>query len=119
MYQGIAASRGIGIGSICLIVEHELKYNAVKITDIDAEKKRFQDAVAKFTETTSAMADDIRGRIGSKEAEILEGHLVMISDPTMSGEMEKMIVSGQCAEASVEAVTCEQVPFGLGPSECL
>ena len=104
MYQGIAASRGIGIGSICVIVDHELKYDPVKITDIDAEKKRFQDAVAKFTETTSVMADDIRNRIGSKEAEILEGHLVMISDPTMSGEMEKMIVSGQCAEASVEAV---------------
>ena len=37
MYQGIAASRGIGIGSICVIVDHELKYDPVKITDIDAE----------------------------------------------------------------------------------
>ena len=104
MYQGIAASRGIGIGSICLIVEHELKYDAVKITDVEAEKNRFQKAVARFTETTAAMAEDIRKRIGPKEAEILEGHLVMISDPTMSGEMEKMIATGQCAEASVEAV---------------
>ena len=41
MYQGIAASRGIGIGSICVIVDHELKYDPVKITDIDAEKKTF------------------------------------------------------------------------------
>ena len=50
------------------------------------------------------MAEDIRKRIGPKEAEILEGHLVMISDPSMSGEMNKMIAAGQCAEASVEAV---------------
>ena len=50
------------------------------------------------------MAEDIRKRIGPKEAEILEGHLVMISDPSMSGEMNKMIAAGQCAEAAVEAV---------------
>ena len=50
------------------------------------------------------MAEDIRKRIGPKEAEILEGHLVMMSDPSMSGEMSKMIAAGQCAESAVEAV---------------
>ncbi len=104
MLKGIAASRGIGIGSICVIVEHELKYESKKITDIDAEKARFQAAVDSFKEETAAMAEDIRKRIGPKEAEILEGHLVMISDPTMSGEMSKMIDAGQCAESAVEAV---------------
>ncbi len=104
MYTGIAASRGIGIGSICVIVEHELKYESVKIEDTESEKKRFNDALEKFKKATSEMADDIRKRIGPKEAEILEGHLVMISDPTMSGEMGKMIEAGQCAEAAVEAV---------------
>ena len=104
MYKGIAASRGIGIGSICVIVEHELKYEAVKVSDTEAEKKRFLDAVETFKAETSAMAEDIRKRIGPKEAEILEGHLVMISDPTMAGEMGKMIDAGQCAESAVEAV---------------
>ena len=104
MYQGIAASRGIGIGSICVIVEHELKYDAVKVTDIAAEQKRFDDAIDKFTRETTAMAEDVRKRIGPKEAEILEGHLVMISDPTMAGEMRKMIDAGQCSESAVEAV---------------
>ena len=28
----------------------------------------------------------------------------MMSDPTMAGEMEKMIAAGQCAESAVEAV---------------
>ncbi len=104
MINGIPASRGIGIGSICVIAEHELKYEAVKIEDVESEKKRFDDAVSKFKEETTAMAEDIRTRIGPKEAEILEGHLVMICDPTMSGEMGKMIAAGQCAESAVEAV---------------
>ncbi len=104
MYVGIPASRGIGIGSICVIAEHELKYDTAKIDDVESEQKRFQDAIDKFKEETAAMAEDIRKRIGPKEAEILEGHLVMISDPSMSGEMTKMIAAGQCAEAAVEAV---------------
>ncbi len=104
MYNGIAASRGIGIGSICVIAEHDLSYEAVKVTDIEGEQKRFSDAVEKFKAETKEMAEDIRKRIGPKEAEILEGHLVMISDPSMSGEMGKMIATGQCAEAAVEAV---------------
>ncbi|MCR5404361.1 MAG: phosphoenolpyruvate--protein phosphotransferase [Butyrivibrio sp.] len=104
MIKGIAASRGIGIGSICVITEHELKYDTARIDDTEGEKKRFADAIEKFKNETSEMAEDIRKRIGPKEAEILEGHLVMISDPSMSGEMNKMIAAGQCAEAAVEAV---------------
>ena len=104
MYNGIAASRGIGIGSICVITEHELKYDAVKVEDTESEKARFDSAVEKFKKETAEMAEDIRKRIGPKEAEILEGHLVMMSDPSMSGEMGKMIAAGQCAESAVEAV---------------
>ena len=104
MYKGIAASRGIGIGSICVIAEHDLSFGKKKIEDTAAEKERFNKAVNEFKEETMKQAEDIRKRIGPKEAEILEGHLVMISDPSMSGEMTKMIDAGQCAEAAVEAV---------------
>ena len=97
MYKGIAASRGIGIGSICLISEHDLSFENKKVEDIEAEKKRFNDALEKFKEETTIQAADVRQRIGAKEAEIIEGHLVMASDPAMSGEMLKLIENGQCA----------------------
>lgn len=105
MLQGIACSRGIGIGSICLITEQDLKFDNSTITDTASEKSRFEEAIEKFKADTTMQANDIRERLGQKEAEILEGHLVMISDPTMSGEMEKMIATGQCAEAAVSAVS--------------
>ena len=33
MFKGIAASRGIGIGSICVIVENDLSFEKKKIED--------------------------------------------------------------------------------------
>lgn len=104
MYNGIEASRGIGIGSICLITDYDLSFEAKHIEDTEAEKNRLGAAVEALKVKTSAMADNIRKTIGPKEAEIMEGHIAMIADPAMSGEMNKMIDAGQCAEAAVTAV---------------
>ena len=104
MYKGIAASRGIGIGSICRIIEQDLSFETKMITDIDAEKARFQKAIDDFVEETYEMAEDVKKNIGAKESEILLGHAVMISDPSMSGEMFSMIEAGQCAEAALTGV---------------
>ena len=104
MYKGIAASRGIGIGSICRIVEQDLSFEAKIISDTAAEKVRFQKAIDDLVEETFAMAEDVRKNIGPQEADILMGHAVMIQDPAMSGEMFSMIDAGQCAEAALTAV---------------
>ena len=104
MYKGIAASRGIGIGSICRIVEQDLSFEAKIVADTAAEKDRFQKAIDEFVEETFAMAEDVRKNIGPQEADILMGHAVMIQDPAMSGEMFSMIDAGQCAEAALTAV---------------
>ena len=104
MYKGIAASRGIGIGSICRIIEQDLSFEAKMVSDVAAEKARFQKAIDDFVEETYAMAEDVKKNIGEKESEILLGHAVMISDPSMSGEMFSMIDAGQCAEAALTGV---------------
>ena len=74
------------------------------ISDTAAEKARFQKAIDDFVEETYAMAEDVKKNIGEKESEILLGHAVMISDPSMSGEMFSMIDAGQCAEAALTGV---------------
>ena len=104
MYKGIAASRGIGIGSICRIVEQDLSFEAKIVADTAAEKDRFQKVIDDFVEETFAMAEDVKKNIGPQEADILMGHAVMIQDPAMSGEMFSMIDAGQCAEAALTAV---------------
>lgn len=104
MYKGIGASAGIGIGNIVIIKEQSLDYTAKTVSDIDAEIARINQAVEQFTMKTQAMAEDIKQRLGEKEAEILEGQLLMVMDPSLTSEMENLIKAGQCAEAALETV---------------
>lgn len=102
MLNGTAASDGIGIGRVMLIEEHSLEYTPKTVTDTDAESKRFKDAVEIFCDNTTAQAEALRQSTGDKEAEILEGHIQIIKDPYLCGEIEKLISDGQCAEAALE-----------------
>lgn len=105
MLKGIGASNGYGIGQIVIIKEANLDFERRTITDAEAEKKRFQDAVAVFMEKTQAMADDMKNRIGEKEAEILEGHILMMQDPEMTGQIEAAIEGESInAEAALSQV---------------
>ena len=104
MLNGIAASEGIGIGKVMIIAEQKLEYVAKEGTDVDAELQRYHDAVKAFCDETMEQADAIRKSTGNKEAEILEGHIAIISDPFMNGEIENLIKAGQCAEKSVEQI---------------
>lgn len=102
MLYGIAASEGIGIGRVMLIEEHSLEYTPKTITDTEAESQRYKNAVETFCDNTKAQAENLRSSAGEKEAEILEGHIQIIKDPYLSGEIEKLISDGQCAEAALE-----------------
>ncbi len=104
MMKGLGASEGYGIGRVMLIVDQKLKYVAKEIADVDAEIARFHGAIDQFTANTLAQADAVRKSTGDKEAEILEGHIAIISDPFMKGEIENLIKAHQCAEASVEQI---------------
>lgn len=102
MLHGTAASEGIGIGKVMLIEEHSLEYTPKTVTDTEAESERYKNAVEAFCNNTMAQAENLRKSAGDKEAEILEGHIQIIKDPYLSGEIEKLIADGQCAEAALE-----------------
>jgi phosphotransferase system enzyme I (PtsI) len=101
MIQGIGASKGYGVGTIVRIEETDLSFEDKKITDVDAEVARFQKAVEDFTEKTMDMAAKMREQVGEKEAEILEGHVIMVSDPAMADEVTNQIKDGICAERAL------------------
>lgn len=102
MLYGTGASDGIGIGKVMIIEEHSLEYQKIVVTDITAEKNRFKNAVEVFCDNTIAQAEMLRKSTGDKEAEILEGHIQIIKDPYLCGEIEKLIDSGKCSEEAVE-----------------
>ena len=105
MYTGIGASAGIGIGSVVIVKEPSLAYDNVAVSDIAAEKERFNNALEKCIAKTQAMAEDMKTRVGAKEAEILEGHVLLLMDPEMTGQINSNIENEKmCAEAAVEQV---------------
>lgn len=103
---GVAASPGLGIGTVMVIAEPCLAYEAVEVTDAEAEKSRLHGAIEAFSALTREKAEVVRERVGDAEAAILEGHVLMISDPFMVAEMDNLIDGGQCAEAALDTV-CE------------
>ena len=104
MLNGIGASEGIGIGRVMIIKEQTLEYTPKEVTDIEAELERFRGSVDKFCDNTMAQDDAIRQSTGEKEAEILLGHIAIIRDPFMGGEIENLIKANQCAESAVEQI---------------
>lgn len=105
MFKGTSASAGIGIGKAVNVEEAELKIRKVAITDPEAEKARFQAAVKQAMEETGLLAQDLATKVGEKEAEILNGHLLLLSDPMLTGEIENSITGESVnSEYAVETV---------------
>lgn len=106
MNKGIAGSAGYGVGKVVIISDAKPEYENRTITDTDAEIKRYDDAVAAFTEKTHAMAEAMKENVGEHNAEILEGHILLLTDPGMDEITKGAIMSGTCAEAAFES-TCD------------
>ena len=97
-FKGTAASAGIGIGCVVVVEEPVLDYVSRTVDDTAAESQRLDAAIGSYIDYTNEQAAAMREAVGEKEAEILTGHVVMISDPYMKGEMVKLIEGGMCAE---------------------
>ncbi len=104
IFRGIAGSDGIGIGRAALITEPKISYEQNSALTKEDETKRFDAAVTALIEKTNAMAEDMRKSVGEKEAEILMGHSLMLSDPAMTDEVRGIIAQGLTSEAAAEQV---------------
>ena len=91
MYKGTGASAGIGIGTAVVVEESELVIERREISDIEAEIQRFRSAVDRTIADTERMAQDLASRAGEKEAEIMQGHMLLLADPMLTGEIENAV----------------------------
>ncbi|MDR1765487.1 MAG: phosphoenolpyruvate--protein phosphotransferase [Lachnospiraceae bacterium] len=89
--KGIAAAEGIGIGQAVRIEDVVLDVAARPIADDDVEVARFQRALHALMEETQALADELAAKLGPKEAEIMEAHVMLMSDPMITDEIEATV----------------------------
>ena len=104
MMKGIGSSEGYGIGRVLTIKEINLEFTPKDNCVPSEELKRYKEAVDRFCRKTEKTAERIKLTVGQKEAEIISGHILMIRDPYMNGEIEKLIENGQCAESALVTV---------------
>lgn len=104
MFKGIGGSAGIGIGKVMLVIEQHLDFTPKTVSDTDAELTRYKNAVSQFCRNTEIQAEQLKASAGEKEAEIIMGHILMIQDPYMNGEIENSIKGGNCAEQALTDV---------------
>ena len=116
MLKGIGVSKGYGIGKTIIIQEKSLEFTPKTDCNPEVELNRYHEAVDTFCKNTTAMAEKIKVSIGEKEAEILNGHILMIKDPYMNSEIEKLINNGQCAESSLTAI-CDMFAMVFSSSD--
>ena len=103
--RGTGASSGIGIGKAVVVRDEKPEVVRVSISDKDKEVKRFEDVLAKITEATMEMAESLANKVGGKEAEILNGHVLLLSDPMLSEEIKQKIQNELVnAEFAVDSV---------------
>lgn len=103
-FKGIGVSEGYGIGKAVVIQELKLDYSGKSFTDAETESARLDAAVEKFTAETKALISELSANAGEKNAEILQGHLAMLADPFMIGQMKDAISGGVIAEEAVDNV---------------
>lgn len=105
MYKGTNASAGIGIGKVAVVEEKELVIAREAVADSEREIQRFKGALEVARKQTEELAADLATRVGEKEAEILNGHIMLLSDPMLLGEVESMIEKDQVnSEFAIETV---------------
>ncbi len=105
MYKGTNASAGIGIGKAVIVEEAELHIKRESVTDTAAEIERFRRALEKTIQDTEMLAADLATRVGEKEAEIMQGHMMLLMDPMLTGEIESAVTGeALCSEYAVEQV---------------
>lgn len=106
MFKGTNASAGIGIGKAAIIKEVEMVIRPDKVASVETEVMRFRGALADTVAQTKALADDLATKVGEKEAEIMNGHLMLLADPMLTGEIEEAIKrESVCSEYAIET-TC-------------
>lgn len=102
--KGIGVSPGYAVGKAIVIKEARIDINSSAYTTAEEEMKRFQNAVSVYTKRTRELIDSLTRSVGKENADILNGHLVMLNDPFMLSQINDSIQGGKTAAQATDAV---------------
>ena len=91
--KGIAASQGISFAKAYKFVEPDLSVKEVKIQDVEAEVKRFDEAIEVSKKELTIIKEKALENLGADKAAIFEAHLLILEDPEFMGTVKTDIES--------------------------
>ena len=105
---GVGAAEGIGIGAAKVVREQNVEVVKKSIPDSEAEVNNFMRILDITKAETEEMSQALEKSASAKEAEILFGHIMLMSDPMLVDEIVNRIKGERvCAEYAIEEV-CNQ-----------
>ncbi len=106
---GLKVSPGLGMGKVCVIGE-ALKAPRWRIApdQVQTELQRLAEAIAAARRELRSIRDDLQERVGKREADIFDAHLLFLDDPYLREGIRKRVVQEHLnVEAAVEDVIQE------------
>ena len=105
---GVGAAEGIGIGVAKVVREQNVEVVKKTVSDSEAEVNSFMRVLDITKAETEEMSQALEKNASAKEAEILFGHIMLMSDPMLVDEIVNRIKGESvCAEYVIEEV-CNQ-----------
>ena len=105
---GVGAAEGIGIGVAKVVREQNVEVIKKTVSDSEAEVNNFMRVLDITKAETEEMSQALEKNASAKEAEILFGHIMLMSDPMLVDEIVNRIKGESvCAEYVIEEV-CNQ-----------
>ena len=105
---GVGAAEGIGIGVAKVVREQNVEVVKKTVSDSEAEGNNFMRVLDITKAETEEMSKALEKNASAKEAEILFGHIMLMSDPMLVDEIVNRIKGESvCAEYVIEEV-CNQ-----------
>ncbi len=91
LIKGIAAAPGIAIGRVFVKKEAETLIKKKAVVDIKSELDRLDHALAQAEQELTALKETTAVKMGEKNAEIFQAHLMFLSDPEFIAGIEQQI----------------------------
>ena len=110
-FHGVAVSPGIAWGKACILGSPpKITRRKIRVGQVTEELARLNQAIETSREQLADIKQRILEKVSSKEANIFEAHLLILSDPVFLAKIQKKLVEGQInVEAVVEDVIQESI----------
>ena len=103
--KGIAVSDGIALAKACCLIEPDLTFNRIEVSDTRAENNRFKNAVATSKLELQEICEIAKSKFGEEKATIFSAHLLLLEDPELLSAIEVKINEGINAEYALHEVS--------------